>query len=104
MSWKRYVAWGFVAALLIGDLDMGLLGHVPAAFGPVRPAEARIGHPLTPLSYAGVARRTTRRVVRRTTIYVNTLPVGCVYEGYYYVCGTVYYQRYNGRYVQVYVE
>jgi hypothetical protein len=26
-------------------------------------AEARIGRPLTPLSYAGVARRTTRRAV-----------------------------------------
>ncbi len=26
-------------------------------------AEARIGRPLTPLSYAGVARRTTRRTV-----------------------------------------
>jgi heme A synthase len=29
----------------------------------VSPAEARIGRPLTPLSYAGVARRTTRRAV-----------------------------------------
>jgi hypothetical protein len=31
-------------------------------FGPVSSAEARIGRPLTPMSY-GVARRTTRRVV-----------------------------------------
>jgi hypothetical protein len=30
-------------------------------------ANARIGRPLTPLSYAGVARRTTRRAVRPTT-------------------------------------
>ena len=29
----------------------------------VSSAEARIGRPLTPMSYAGVARRTTRRVV-----------------------------------------
>jgi hypothetical protein len=29
-------------------------------------AHAIIGRPLTPLSYAGVARRTTRRAVRRT--------------------------------------
>jgi hypothetical protein len=29
----------------------------------VSSAEARIGRPLTPLSYAGVARRTTRRTV-----------------------------------------
>jgi hypothetical protein len=30
----------------------------------VSEADARIGRPLTPLSYAGVARRTTRRAVR----------------------------------------
>lgn len=29
----------------------------------VSQAEARVGRPLTPLSYAGVARRTTRRAV-----------------------------------------
>jgi hypothetical protein len=29
----------------------------------VSSAEARVGRPLTPMSYAGVARRTTRRVV-----------------------------------------
>nr|WP_249734094.1 hypothetical protein [Bradyrhizobium sp. sGM-13] len=29
----------------------------------VSSAEARIGRPLTPMSYAGVARRTTRRAV-----------------------------------------
>ena len=28
-------------------------------------AQARIGRPLTPMSYAGVARRTTRRAYRR---------------------------------------
>jgi hypothetical protein len=31
--------------------------------GLVSPAEARVGRPLTPMSYAGVARRTTRRAV-----------------------------------------
>jgi len=31
--------------------------------GAVSSAEARVGRPLTPLSYAGVARRTTRRAV-----------------------------------------
>ena len=29
-------------------------------------AEARIGRPMTPVSVAGVARRTTRRTIRRT--------------------------------------
>jgi hypothetical protein len=37
-------------------------------------AQARIGRPLTPMSYAGVARRTTRRVYRR----------GFYYGGYHY--------------------
>jgi hypothetical protein len=31
--------------------------------GLVTSAEARVGRPLTPMSYAGVARRTTRRAV-----------------------------------------
>jgi hypothetical protein len=31
------------------------------AFSIITPAEARVGRPLTPVSVAGVARRTTRR-------------------------------------------
>jgi hypothetical protein len=48
--------------LLAGALVLvtGVLG-----FGPLeRLAHAIIGRPLTPMSYAGVARRTTRRAVR----------------------------------------
>lgn len=71
----------------------------------VRDAEARVGRPLTPGSVAGVSRRTTRRAVRRTTIYVATLPRGCstvVIEGTtLYQCGGTYYQSYNGQYVVV---
>jgi len=33
----------------------------PASFSLVSPAEARVGRPLTPVSVAGVARRTARR-------------------------------------------
>ena len=44
----------------------------------VSEANARIGRPLTPLSYAGVARRTSRRVVRRN-----------VYGGGVYGGGTI---------------
>jgi hypothetical protein len=37
------------------------------AYGPkLSSAEARVGRPLTPMSYAGVARRTTRRAVVAT--------------------------------------
>jgi hypothetical protein len=32
-------------------------------------AQARIGRPLTPMSYAGVARRATRRAYRRSYYY-----------------------------------
>ena len=54
---------------------------------------------------AGVARRTTRRVIRRTGIYVNHLPAGCIVTHYDGVavwhCGTHYYERHGGRYVRV---
>lgn len=38
------------------------------------PAEARVGRPLTPVSYAGVARRTTRRVVGTTAAVAASTP------------------------------
>jgi hypothetical protein len=79
-----------------------------AETGVVAPAEARIGRPLTPLSVAGVARRTTRRIIRRSTIYIATLPRGCVTvvmnSANYYQCGATYYQPYQGQYVVVYVD
>jgi hypothetical protein len=53
------VAVTFASALLWnGRSDMGQ--------GLVSTSEARIGRPLTPMSYAGVARRTTRRAVYGT--------------------------------------
>lgn len=71
-------------------------------------AEARIGRPATPVSYAGVARRTTRRVVRRSTIYVATIPTTCVQQTYdgavVYRCGSSYYQPYGTQYVVVYID
>ncbi len=44
-------------------------------------AEARIGRPLTPMSYAGVARRTTRRAV--------AVGAGAAAAGAYYGSGCV---------------
>jgi hypothetical protein len=38
---------------------------ISGVFGLISPAEARVGRPLTPVSVAGVARRTARRTVRR---------------------------------------
>ena len=70
----------------------------------VSSAQARIGRPLTPLSVAGVARRT----IRRSTIYHATLPVGCATVHINGVslwhCGGVYYEASGGRYVVVYVH
>ncbi len=74
----------------------------------VREAEARIGRPATPGSVAGVGRRTTRRRIRRTTIYIATLPKGCktvnIDGAVCYHCGGTYYQAHNGQYVVVKVE
>ena len=71
-------------------------------------AHAIVGRPATPGSVAGVARRTTRRVVRRSAIYVSTLPAGCVQTtvngGVVWRCAGTYYQPYGGRYVVVYID
>ena len=76
-------------------------------------ADARVGRPATPISVAGVARRSTRRVVRRTvvrrsTIYVATLPRGCTtirMDGMtLQQCGRTYYQPYGSQWVEVTVN
>jgi hypothetical protein len=74
----------------------------------VSEAQAVIGRPLTPMSYAGVARRTTRRAIYATSVYVATLPRGCttvVIEGTaLQQCGTTYYQAAGSQYVVVKVD
>ena len=42
-------------------LEIGEQFAIPGLPGFVSPAEAVVGRPLTPVSYAGVARRTARR-------------------------------------------
>lgn len=95
------------AALLIGAGENQLVGGQGAAgLSLVTHAQARVGRPLTPLSYAGVARRTTRRVLRRGAA-VGVLPAGCPLGSYYgyslYYCGGTYYQRSGNTYVIVYL-
>ena len=74
----------------------------------IKEAQARIGRPLTPVSVAGAARRTTRRVIRRTSVYVAALPGGCktvVIEGTtLHQCGGTYYQPSGNQYVVVNIE
>ena len=80
-------------------LDAGLI---------VQKAHAVIGRPLTPMSYAGVARRTSRRMIYATSVYAATLPAGCrtvSIEGTsLYQCGGTYYQTSGSRYVVVRVD
>jgi hypothetical protein len=55
-----------------------------------------------------VARRTTRRMIYATSVYVATLPVGCttvIIEGTsLYQCGATYYQSSGNQYVVVNVN
>lgn len=55
-------------AVVVGmfGLEAGERVSFPGVSGFVSSAEARVGRPLTPVSVAGVARRTTRRTVYRT--------------------------------------
>lgn len=95
----------FALAVAIVDFQpVGLLGSI----SPVRDAEAVVGRPLTPVSVAGVARRTTRRTIYRTSVYVATLPPSCtvvVVEGTtLQQCGGTYYQQSGSQYVVVNVN
>jgi hypothetical protein len=100
----------FTSLAMFSSFGGGIDWEVPVfgAFNTVSSAQARIGHPLTPLSYAGVARRTARRTVRREVARLTVLPPGCIYGpyngGYYYKCGGVYYARSGGAYVEVIVK
>ena len=96
-----------VAVAGLAMLAADNLGLMP--FGSfVSEAHAIIGRPLTPASVAGVARRTTRRVIRRSTVYAAALPAGCVRTSVngavVWRCGGVYYQPEGGRYVVVYID
>jgi len=64
---SKFIAIGLAAVTGLGVLFLDEEFPVWTQDRPVSGANARIGRPLTPLSYAGVARRTTRRAVRRTT-------------------------------------
>ena len=77
-------------------------------------AQARVGKPGRPGipgvhgGAAVVAHRTTRRVIRRTAIFIAVLPDGCqtvVIEGTtLQQCGGTYYQSSDDQYVVVEIE
>ncbi len=61
-----------LVASMLGLLVVDLSPQAPLGVVLVKEAEAWIGRPLTPMSYAGVARRTTRRVVYAESAAVAT--------------------------------
>lgn len=66
MTLKRRLGLSILSlGLLVGSLEIGSILSVPGFQGVVTPAHAIIGRPLTPISVAGVARRTARRTTRR---------------------------------------
>jgi hypothetical protein len=101
----RYLVAGLALSMMAGDIEFAGQQVNIGFFKLIGDAEARVGRPATPVSGAGVARRTTRRVIRRGA-YVAAVPAGCVYGTYYgyklYYCGGVYYQSSGGGFVVVY--
>ena len=58
---KRICIGLFAVAVAITGLELGEGLSVPGVHGVVSEASARVGRPLTPVSVAGVGRRTVRR-------------------------------------------
>ena len=71
---QTFLIFGSLMALLLLDSPSWL----PLSDAFVVEANAIIGRPITPVSYAGVARRTSRRVVRRNVAY-SSAAVGTTY-------------------------
>jgi hypothetical protein len=105
MKTSTYWMLALAPALFIADLpaDKPLVGG-----WLMKEAHAVVGRPLTPVSVAGVARRTTRRAIVATSVYVATLPPSCttvVIEGTtLHQCGGTYYQASGTQYVVVTVQ
>lgn len=58
----KRIGVGLLAILIYGIfLELGERFAIPGAHSFISTAEAVVGRPLTPVSYAGVARRTARR-------------------------------------------
>lgn len=104
---KKLAGVSLAAVIGMAGLELGAELGIPGV-RMIDDAQARVGRPATPVSVAGVSRRTTRRVVRRTAYTVAALPAGCVYGNYYggmyYNCAGVYYEPSGNVYVQVVFE
>ncbi len=58
---KRIGMLVLVSALGLIAFELGARFSIPGVHGIISTAQAVVGRPLTPVSVAGVARRTTRR-------------------------------------------
>jgi hypothetical protein len=69
---KRILKPLALATSLVALLAVDFASDAPLRLQLARDANAIIGAPLTPMSYAGVARRTTRRVVATEAVVATT--------------------------------
>lgn len=58
---KRMSMLAVVGAMVLLGAEVGDRLSIPGVHSLISSAEARVGRPLTPVSVAGVARRTVRR-------------------------------------------
>ena len=58
---KRFGVFVIAGAIMVCGAELGERLSVPGVHSLIPTAEARVGRPLTPVSVAGVARRTVRR-------------------------------------------
>lgn len=70
MTYKAKQLTRYLVAGVVGGAALVWNGNIPtdARTSLVSTADARVGRPATPVSYAGVARRTTRRAVAAGTV------------------------------------
>ena len=60
-TWKKIRLLLLAGMIGVGGLELGDRLSIPGFHGLIVSAEAVVGRPLTPVSVAGVARRTSRR-------------------------------------------
>ena len=61
IAWKKIRLLLLAGMIGVGGLELGEQLSIPGFHGLIVSAGAVVGRPLTPVSAAGVARRTTRR-------------------------------------------
>jgi hypothetical protein len=64
---KQFGIFLLAGIIGLGGLELGKQLSIPGVHSFVSTAEARVGRPVTPVSVAGVARRSTRRCAAGVT-------------------------------------